>query len=764
MPIQSLEWTALKQSIEAYAKTVLGRHHITSLEGLNSPEDATHSMHEIRVAKAWIESHPSPEFGAFFDIQPMLRDIKIERVISISEQLKIFHFLKGVDRLQVRFKNAPHELDITPLKPYVDPLDSLKSLRDLLHQTYEPDRVLDSASSDLKSIRQSLSKTEKQLNDKLRTLVEKHKDSLSEGFFTQRHGRYVLPIKLTVKNRFKGAVVDYSASGETVYMEPYDIGELSAEKRRLLGLEETEVERILAATSAVLHEHYATLDHNQAQVGGLDAIFAKAQWALMHDASPVTFSSSLHLIEARHPFIDPKTVVANTITLKTPQTTLIISGSNTGGKTVVLKTVGICALLSKSGLLVPAAKGSEMPFYRQIYADIGDEQSIEQSLSTFSSHLTHIIEMVKKASSEDLILLDEVGGGTDPMAGAALARAIIDYFRALKTHLLVTTHYPELKAYAYDHDDVVNASVAFDKNTLKPTYQLFLDTPGESHAFLIAERLGLDAAIIQQANQYHENEKSPISDLMQTLESKKIELEKDRLTLKAKQKALDIEYQAFIEEKEKHILEKRTYKDQLKRKHQKDLERLQTQMDEAIEELKTKSNLKMHDIQTAKASLNEGTHSVGNANSDAIEVGDRVEVLKFNRPGQVMEIKNDQVKVQMGNLDLNLKPTELRLIKKDTLAKVPDAKVIAPKRKPVSSECDLRGLRAADAEEALMKYIDDCSVSGVPFARIIHGFGTLAIRNLVKEKVATHPLIASSRDGQANEGGNGVTVVYFETH
>jgi DNA mismatch repair protein MutS2 len=760
--MQNLEWNTIKSQIKGYAKTLKGQENIHALEVFERSEDALHSMAEITSALHWIQHLPHPEFGAFFDIDSRLKDIKINRVLSVSDHLKMFHFLKGIDRLIVRFKNPLPETDLTSLKSYIDPLDSLKSVRDVLAKTYEPDKVLDSASSDLKAIRQQLVKIEKELNQKLKTIVEKHKSDLSEGFFTQRQGRYVLPVKVTVKNRFKGSVVDYSASGETVYMEPSDVGEMSAEKRRLEALEQAEIERILQSTSLLLHEHYDILVYDFKMVTTLDTIFAKADYAFAFDMVKVDFHDELNLIDARHPLIPAKDVIANTIHLAKPHQVMIISGSNTGGKTVVLKTVGVCALMAKAGLLIPVAPGSTLPFYRQIFADIGDEQSIEQSLSTFSSHLTQIITMVKDASQQDLIILDEIGSGTDPQAGASLARAIIDHFRALKADVFVTTHYPDLKAYAYDHEDILNASVAFDKETLKPTYHLFLDTPGESHAFLIAERLGLDKSIIEKAILYQADTDSPVSQLIQTLEAEKVTLEKDKMILQAQLKAVTKEKATLAEATDALAIEKRTYKDKLRQSSERELNQLKEDMAEAIENLKKSSTLKLHEIQAVKALLHSKERPHQKESNTALEVGDRVEVKKFNRPGQIKAIKKDVFIVQMGNLELNLKRDELSFLKKDSLEKPAKDKVNFQETKRIAGECDLRGLRVEEAQEQLEKYIDDCSVSKLPFARIIHGFGTLALRKMVKEMVASSPLVSHARDGQASEGGNGVTVIYFE--
>lgn len=760
--MENLEWSRIKAQIEPFAKTARGRQLIHDLDVFKSAAEAEASMAEIIAGKSWIEQFPTPEFGAFFNIENSLKDIKMNRLLTINDQLTILHFLKAIDRVQIRFKNILPALNIDPLTPYHEGLDSLKKVRDVLKISYEPDRVLDSASLALSQIRKDLKNVEKKLNDSLKSIVQKYKKDLTEGFFTQRQGRYVLPVKISAKNRFKGSLVDYSASGETVYMEPSEVGELSAEKRRLEAIEATEIERILTMTSFLLHEHYDVLRHNHTQVTELDAIFAKADYATVYDAHPPTFKASLHLIDARHPLIEKDHVVANTITLEPPQIAMIISGSNTGGKTVVLKTVGICAMMAKAGLLVPAAAGSSLPFYHHIFADIGDEQSIEQSLSTFSSHLTQIVEMVEKATAHDLVILDEVGSGTDPQAGAALARAMIDHFRAIKAHLFVTTHYPDLKAYAYDHDDVINASVAFDKESLQPTYHLFLDTPGESHAFLIAERLGLKHNIIEQAKRYLNDAASPVSQLIQTLETEKVQLEKAKLLLEKERDDLAKNQANLNAQQATLAAEKRTYKDQLKQSSQKAIDALKQKMEEALDQLKTASSLKPHEIQSVKAIFHQEGESSPKKTDEPIMIGDRVDVKKFNRPGQVKDIKNHRYIVQMGNLEMTLKKEEIEFLRHDVITQKPQDKVDVGPSKRVASELDLRGLNVEEAQEKLFKYIDDCSLSKMPYARIIHGYGTLALRKMVKESVQTSPLIQSHRDGQGSEGGQGVTVIYFE--
>lgn len=763
MDLATLEFDTILSSIGAQANTPLGRQLIQTMTPFENPQDALLSMREMTAAKAYIFAAKAPSFGDFFDISKPLKDIKIARTLSVQDLQRLRRFLKELSRVYKRLKTPPEFLEDDALDVYIHRLEPLASLAKSLDAIVDDEGLKENASNELKSLKNALRILENRLTQKLKNVVDQHADYLSETFYTERHGRYVVPVKQTYKNRFKGSVVDYSASGETIYMEPHVIGEMSAEKRQVESGIEAEIERILMATSNTLHTQYEPLRLNHDTMGQLDAIFAKSTYAVNYNMEAVSFSDHLQLEDARHPLIDPKEVIPNDIVLDETAHLVIISGSNTGGKTVILKTVGLLAIMAQSGLHIPVKKGSSLPFYSGIYADIGDEQSIEQSLSTFSSHLTHIKRILEKVTPRALILLDEVGGGTDPKAGAAFARALLDELSLRDHDIFVTTHYPELKAYAYDHAAAVNASVAFDKKTLQPTYHLYLDTPGESHALLIARRLGFNPAIIERAQGYFQNEQNPVSDLIQTLEQKRTQLESDKQILETRKTETDALNQSLQTKKAELEAQKQALSDRYTRQFQREKEALKDAFDEALKGLKN-SDLKPHEINQAKSEIFKDTKETSQASRDdhVYQVGDRVHVHKFNRQGVLKKkLSQDRWQVVMGNVESSLKEDGFYYVDADTKdlkAKIPKAHV--PKKR-VSSELDLRGQRVEEARATLDKYLDDCALAKIPFARIIHGYGTFAIRDMVHAMLQKNQAVQSFRSGQGNEGGAGVTVVYF---
>ena len=763
MDLKTLEFPAILKAISHYSNTLLGQEKIARLIPHETKEAALLSMREITSAKRYILDAKAPRFGDFFDLAKPLRDIKIARILSIQDLMRIRRFLNELTQVYKRLKNVPEDLESNALEPYLTALEPLSTLKIELDQLVDDEGLKENASSDLKKHKNALRVMENRLTQKLKNLVDQSGDMLSETFYTERQGRYVVPVKQTYKNRFKGSVVDYSASGETVYMEPAAVGEMSAEKRKIETAIEAEIERILTEISQTLHTYYETLALNHETIGTLDAIFAKAEYAAQLNMEMAAFGSHLALKNARHPLIDPKEVVPNAIELSHDTHLVIISGSNTGGKTVVLKTVGLLSLMALSGLLIPAEKGSSLPFYTGVYADIGDEQSIEQSLSTFSSHLTNIQRIIQTAPSGSLILLDEVGGGTDPKAGAAFARALMDDLSQHPHDIFVTTHYPELKAYAYDHPTAINASVAFDKETLKPTYHLYLDTPGESHALLIARRLGFKPSIIEKAEDYFQNEQNPVSDLIQTLEQKKAALETERAQLNQLKRDTDALKHDLQQEKADVEAKKQSLTDRFTRQYQRDKESLETAFEDVVNALKA-SRLKPHEINQAKDTLfQESPQSNKKERDDHVyQPGDVVHVNKFNRKGELKKaLKAGRWQVLMGNVESTLDESEFYFVDtKKTRPKEKIPKASVPKKR-VASELDLRGLRVEEAAHLLDKYLDDCALSKLPFARIIHGFGTFAIRDMVQTALKENPAVQRFRSGEGGEGGAGVTVVYF---
>ena len=578
----------------------------------------------------------------------------------------------------------------------------------------------------------------------------------------------VVPVKLSEKNNFKGTIIDYSSSGETVYMEPQTVSLLNNEISILMLDEEREIERILRELTAKIADNYDPLMNNYNTLCYLDMVYAKAKFSIEYNCTmPIITEKEINLVKARHPLIDQQEVIANTITYNDNESIIIVTGPNTGGKTVLIKTMGLLSIMTQSGMMIPVSEGSKTIIFDNIFADIGDEQSIEQSLSTFSSHLTRIINILKNMTVGSLVLLDELGSGTDPKEGASLAISILDYIRVRGVFVIATTHYSELKAYAYDKDEIINASVEFDVDSLSPTYRLLLGTPGKSNALLISERLGLPEKIIQAAKDNVLTSQTEISDLINKLEKQGNSLDK-RIT----------EYETLIEsnkqlvsENEKLQRELIERQNEIKRKAAvsksqiiKDAKQDAFDLLKEIEDLKKRKDIKEHEIAELKYKVKnlsldeeEKSRTVGHV----YQPGDLVTVLKFNRIGElVKKQKNNHWIVKMGILNSQFSEDQFEFVEHKKKEE-PKGKMKSKVVKKAKLELDLRGMRYEEARHELDKYIDDCIVTNMPHASVIHGFGTLTLRKLVKGYLDKHPLVKSHRDGEAGEGGQGVTVVYF---
>jgi DNA mismatch repair protein MutS2 len=552
-------------------------------------------------------------------------------------------------------------------------------------------------------------------------------------------------------------------------MEPSIVNELNNEVTKLLYEEHQEIEKILRELTAFVSQYHDVLYQNFDMITTLDMIFAKAKYGLINECNiPKITSHEINLRKARHPLIPNKEVVANTITFKENQKIIIITGPNTGGKTVALKTMGLLSIMVQSGMMIPIEEESTTIIFDNIFADIGDEQSIEQSLSTFSSHMTRITKIIKQITPNSLILLDELGSGTDPKEGSSLAMAILDFIREYKVFVIATTHYPELKVYAYDKEDIINASVEFDVDSLSPTYRLLLGTPGKSNALLICERLGLQREIIKRAKANVATSNTEVSDLINKLEHQGNELD-----LKIQ------EYEALVSEEKRLVKDNKELKSELKeRKNQlrekafieksqivNEAKEQALRLLKDIEELQKEQEVKPHqfaDLKHKIKSLDASEKRISQTKNHEYQIGDIVNVIKFNRNGELIKnIKKNIWEVKMGVLTSELKTSEFEFVESKKITK-PKSKVRSNVKKQVKGELDLRGMRYEEAKIELDRYIDQCLVANMPYASVIHGYGTLALRKMVKEHLKHHPSIQSYRDGEGGEGGSGVTIIQFK--
>ncbi len=766
----TLEFNKIIEIIKNKAHTLKGKVLVEEFAPTNNSLEIKRLLNETNHAFDILVKYKEPPFGGVRDLTDTLNKARIYSVLRPTEFLDVVGLIDA-SLNNIRFYNNVKENKIEgeALDDYFLSISKIPGLKQDIEQVINIDGYIhDNASSELLKIRNKIKTNERRITEKLQSILHTQKTRLADSLITIRNNRYVVPVKLSEKNNFKGTVIDYSSSGETAYMEPSIIAEINNKVSLLKLDEQKEIERILRDLTIKVAEFHYELSSNFELLTKLDSIFAKAKFAIDYDCRmPEITESEVNLRKARHPLINQKEVVANTITFNQGERLIIITGPNTGGKTVALKTMGLLSIMIQSGILVPVDEESKTIIFENIFADIGDEQSIEQSLSTFSSHMTRIIDIVKNLSVGSLILLDELGSGTDPKEGASLAISILDYIRIRGVYVIATTHYPELKAYAYNKEEVVNASVEFDVDTLSPTYRLLLGTPGKSNALLISERLGLNEKIINAARDNVLTSKSEVTDLINKLEKQGNVLDQkirkyEDLIESSKSLVKENEKLKVDLIKEKQTLSKKVSVEQSQIiKETKDLA---LNLIKEIEDLKKQGEIKEHHIaelkyKTKQLNLDESQES--STLNHQYKPGDLVNVLKFNRTGELIKKQKNKWVVKMGALSSTFKETDFEFIE-EKKPQVLKSKVTSKVKKRVKAELDLRGMRYEEARIELDRYIDACILANMPFASIIHGYGTLTLRKLVKSYLDSNSLVKSHRDGEGNEGGQGVTVVNFK--
>jgi len=717
--------------------------------------------------------------GGVLDPQQLL-DIK-STLISCRELKKSF------DRKQDEY---PHLTVLAEALP-----DSRGIVDAVTRVLSDRGEVLDSASPKLAELRRQIKIAHGRLMTRLQRYLTESAKKLQEPIITQRDGRYVIPLRAEFKGSIKAVVHDQSASGATLFVEPLPVVELNNEIRELQLKERDEERRILAEVSALVGEHAEDLKYGVENLAMLDLIFAKAKYAdelkanepTLYELSQVKGQKStnlqpstfnLNLLHARHPLLEPNTVVPIDVDPAEGTRAIVITGPNTGGKTVSLKTVGLLALMAQSGMHIPAQSGSELLCFHSVYADIGDEQSIEQSLSTFSGHITNIIRILKKMDHRSLVIFDELGSGTDPQEGAAIARAILSHLLETGAMTLVATHYPELKTFAHSTDGVVNASLEFDIKTLRPTYKLTIGLPGRSNALAIAQKLGLSQAIIDSARAEINpldlradkllddirKERNRTSREREKLEKARARLEKQTLELEKRLEKIEDERRDTLAkaraEGELEVAVLKRNIDSLKSQMKKASQPLQAikAIEEKIDEIEGKTTQPV--ARKLDQSLASGNHS--------LKLGEKVNVSTLNAEGVVTALSESEAEVQIGTIRVRAKFSDLERVSKlqvegeKSNVKSQKSSDLRPstfdlKRSP-GMEVDLRGLMSEDALDKMEKYLEQAYLSGLPFVRIIHGKGTGKLRQAVREALRGHSYVKAFEEGKDNEGGEGVTV------
>jgi DNA mismatch repair protein MutS2 len=794
--LQTLELNKILERLAEHTSFSAGRELALALRPSTDSEEVRLWQRETAEAKFLVSVQPGLSLGGARDVRPLLKNAEIGATLDPPALLDVQSTLVSAKALRrgIATKTDPYPT----LAAIAQRLEECPKLAaEIARCINDNGEVLDSASPALSHIRRELAVARDRLVDRLNRLLGASDSAayLQEALITQRGGRYVIPVKAEFKGRVQGIVHDQSASGATLFIEPLAIVELGNQWRQLQLDEQREVERILRELTALVATHAAEIRCTVEALAQLDLAFAKAQYAFAIKAvepallsATKTFGASqtpkpsqtrevsggdeyLRLIRARHPLLPAETVVPIDVHLGGDFSILVVTGPNTGGKTVALKTIGLLAAMAQCGLQIPAGEGSAFRVFSGLYADVGDEQSIEQSLSTFSSHMGNIIAILAEADEQSLVLLDELGAGTDPTEGSALARAVLSELLRRRIPAMATTHYAELKLFAQATPGVENASVEFDVRTLSPTFKLTVGLPGRSNAFAIAKRLGLPQGIIDTAQQYISAEDVEADRLLERVRQSRHEL--GRAT-NAAQTAL-----STAREKEKeasHLLR------EADRERRALLAEARTQLEEAEEELDrvrktverkewTKERLdvaakSLQQLQQKQKAIEPAPPSAAAEAARAraqLAIGDTVWIASLNQTGQILALQDGEAEVQVGLFRAQVPLLDLE--KRPAAAAPPSHEQVhvslTPRRMP-SIELHLRGMRVDEVLPELNKYLDDAYLAGLPYVRIVHGKGTGTLRQVVREALAEHPLVASFREGELNEGGAGVTMVKLQ--
>ncbi len=822
--LKTLEFDKIVEQLMQYADTSCGRQLCEDCVPLDDIDKIEEAQSQTQAALSRICSQGSLSLSGAVDISPSLKRLEVGGCLSIPELLTVSSLLKATSRAhsyghgetarlasgrytgsrEARQKrNSSGAVDsaeedsardcLTDCFNMLNPLSSL--LAELDRCIKSEDELYDDASPRLAGIRRSIRSTQNQIHSQLNEFVNTNRSLLQDSVITMRNGRYCIPVKAEYKNQVNGMVHDQSQSGSTYFIEPMAVVKRNNEIRELEIAEKKEIEAILADLSSHVAEHADELRVDLSILSQLDYIFARADMARDMDAVRPVFREDgiTDLHRARHPLLDRKSAVPVDICLGKDYNTLIITGPNTGGKTVTLKTAGLLTLMGQAGLHIPAAEGSQLALFREVYADIGDEQSIEQSLSTFSSHMTNIVQILERADSDSLVLLDELCAGTDPTEGAALAISILDFLHKLDVRVMATTHYSEIKMYALTEKGVENASCEFNVETLRPTYRLLIGIPGKSNAFAIAGRLGLPDFLIDDASSRIDTQNLRFEDMISELEASQSSLDQEREELEAEKSRLsELEEKLNsrsddIDERRERILrdaneEARRILEDAKETADTAIRRVNRLADtngsrRELEEQRRALRDKMTEVEDRSAARPAQKTQQEHKASD-FHIGDAVHVLSLNLNGTVMSRPNSkgEVKVQMGILNSQVSIKDLELIDEQTITGSGMGTASPSKRQGVSgmseigtdkhlnisSEINLIGMTVDEAIPVLDKYLDDAVLARLPQVRIIHGRGTGALRSAVQRFLKQSPVISEFHSGAYGEGDQGVTIAVLK--
>lgn len=782
--LKTLEFDKILEKLAELAKNDAAKTIALGLEPTNNIRAVEQTLDETDAAVQLLLKFGSPEIVRISDISEAAKRLAAGGGLSMTELLNIARILKGA---RVMKQYTPEQTGV--LSGYIAELEPDKRLEERITTSIvSEDEMADGASTELANIRRKIKNTSAKIRDTLDSMIHSqyYRKFLQDPIVTVRNGRYVVPVKAECRGEVRGIAHDMSASGSTVFIEPEGVVNANNDLSELAIKERAEIEKVLLDISNDAAERIEEIKLDFETLIHIDFVVAKARLALdMRAVMPKMNRGGVFKInKGRHPLIDKKKVVPVDIELGTTFDTLIITGPNTGGKTVVLKTLGLFCLMAQAGLHIPAADGSELSVCADIFADIGDEQSIEQSLSTFSSHMKNIVEISKKVTEGCLVLFDELGAGTDPTEGAALATAIIEDFRSAGAKIAATTHYSELKLYALTAKGIENASCEFDVATLSPTYRLLIGVPGRSNAFAISEKLGLPKRIIESSRNMLSDENIRFEDVLSKIEDNRISAEKnseETARLRAETERLKAELAAErdkIEKQKDKIYDRAREKaEKIILRAQDDADRLLEELREAqkardekdalrqIQELKRELGLKIKNNKSPKQKKASAAKGAG-VNLNSLKLGAEVMINDLGDKGSVLSInkKDKTAVVQVGIMKITARADNMTLAEEEE-GKKPErytkkAAVYGGglRRESVKSEVDLRGMTLEEAEMETDKFLDECAMAGLKTVSIIHGKGTGTLRSGIQNMLRRHPHVKSFRLGKYGEGENGVTI------
>lgn len=783
--LKVLEYSKIIEKLSEFAVSPITKEFIGRIKPLNDYYMICDSLEQTTEAVRMVVAKGNPPMGAFYDISGFLGRARKGAGLTMSQLLKVCYNINCAGAMA---RYLTDEIETPALDAILEVMAYPKDLAAEIDRCIiSEDEMADNASSELRSIRRSIVRQNEAIKAKMNHIIgsSENKTMLQDAIVTMRDGRFVIPVKQEHRAKFPGIIHDQSSTGATLFVEPQVIVNMNNELRELEIAEKKEMDRILQELTERVGEHYHELKNNQKLLRELDFIFAKGKHSLSYQGEEPKIAEEGELIlkDARHPMLDPKTAVPINVSLGGEYSTLIITGPNTGGKTVTLKTAGLLSMMALSGLHIPASCESRIPLFKDIFADIGDEQSIEQSLSTFSSHMTNIVDIVKNAGDGCLILLDELGAGTDPTEGAALAISVIERLSSQGALVFATTHYTELKKYAISTDGVENASMEFDVDTLSPTYRLTIGIPGKSNAFEISRKLGLSDDIIDKAKTLLEHGDIEFEDVISALEDDrkfaaaqrdmairlKVEMEKQKKEMDAREAEIKMKKDDILAKAREEAREIVREAKDITKEVQKELKEL-NRIDSAVERNQRFNESRKKVKELSDKHQEKVVKQVNNKPVTAadLKVGDRVKVLTLDQNGEIISLPDDKgnLSVQVGILKAQVNIDDICLIDEPKIKKAKKdtsyGSMYRNKAMNMSTSVTVRGENLDDAIVIVDKYLDDAFMAGLKEVTVIHGRGEGILKNGLQQMMRHHKHVKGFHKGSYDEGGDGVTIVQLK--